>query len=64
MARKILTLAEVSEMTRVPLNTLRYWRARDLGPRTFKIGRNVVAYEDDCRAWLERQYETTSTKSA
>lgn len=61
--RKILTLKEVSEMTRIPLNTLRYLRATDGNmPRTWRLGeRRVVAYEDDVVAWLNEQYETTST---
>lgn len=63
MTRKILTLEEVGERTRMPLNTLRYLRAHGGNmPRTWKLGRRVVAYEDDVQAWLDEQYETTSTR--
>ena len=66
MARTLLTLDEVSAVTRVPKNTLKYWRARgDQGPNLFKLGRALVAYEDEVHAWIEAQYEaTSSTKKA
>lgn len=57
--RRILTLTEVSERTRIPLNTLRWMRQQDEGPPTWKLGRRVVAYEDEIDTWLARQYETT-----
>lgn len=59
--RTILTLEEVAERTRMPLNTLRWLRQQGKGPRTWKLGRRVVAYLDDVDAWVEEQYETTST---
>lgn len=62
MTRKILTLQEVSERARVPVNTLRWLRSRGEGPRTWKAAGRVVAYEDDVQAWLDEQYEATSTK--
>lgn len=61
--RKILTLAEVSELTTVPVNTLRWLRNAGRGPRLWKASNKLVAYEDDVLAWLDEQYETTSTRS-
>lgn len=61
MGRKILTLQEVAERTRVPLATLRYYRATGDGPRLWKLAGRVVAYDDDVEAWLNEQYETTAT---
>lgn len=59
---KILTIKEVSERTRVPEATLRWWRHNGTeGPRSFKLGRRVVYSEDDVEGWLREQYETTST---
>lgn len=57
MARTILRLEQVADRTGIPLGTLRYWRSRNLGegPRTWKMGRRVVAYEDDVNAWVDRQ---------
>lgn len=64
MTRKILTLTEISETTRVPVNTLRYWHYQQLnGPRLWKLGAKLVAYEDDIQSWLDELYESTSTKT-
>jgi predicted DNA-binding transcriptional regulator AlpA len=49
---RLLTLAEVSERSRTPLATLRYWRHLGKGPPTFKLGRRVVAREEDVEAWI------------
>ena len=57
MARRILTLSEVAELTRLPISTLRYYRQRGSGPPTFRVGRRVVAYESDVLAWLDQQRE-------
>ncbi len=35
---RVLTLNEVGEMIRVPTATLRYWRQRGTGPKSFKMG--------------------------
>ena len=56
MDRKILSLAEVADLTRVPLATLRFYRATNQGPRTWKLGGRVVAYEDDVQEWLDELY--------
>lgn len=62
MPRKIVTLAEVSEKTRIPLATLRYYRATGVGPKLWKLGGRVVAYEDDVDAWIQEQYEAAQNK--
>lgn len=55
---KIMTIKEVSERTRVPEATLRYWRhLGTTGPKSFTLGRRVVYSEDDVEAWLQRQYD-------
>lgn len=58
--RVILTAAEVSDMTGVPVGTLRYWRSTNHGPRSWKIGRRVAYDLDDVRAWLDTQRAATS----
>jgi hypothetical protein len=50
-----LTLAEVAAILRVPINTLRWWRQRDTGPKFFKIGRHLITTIGDLRAWIEDQ---------
>ena len=36
-----LMVAEVADVLRVPIATLRYWRHRSTGPRSFRVGRGV-----------------------
>jgi hypothetical protein len=43
-------------MTRTPSATLRFWRHKGIGPKSFKVGRRVMYREDDVAAWLEAQY--------
>jgi hypothetical protein len=50
-----LTLPEVAEILRVPVNTLRWWRQRGDGPPFFKIGRHLVTTIGDLRAWIQVQ---------
>lgn len=52
----LLTITEVSAMTRTPEGTLRYWRHVRTGPHSFKIGRRVMYRRADVEAWLEEQY--------
>ena len=57
---KIETLAEVAERTRKSPSTLRYWRHRGVGPRSFKLGRSVMYREADVNAWLDAQYASAT----
>ena len=53
--KKLLTLEEVSERTRIPVGTLRYWRSIGSGPAMFRLGRRVVAEESEVDAWVEAE---------
>jgi predicted DNA-binding transcriptional regulator AlpA len=54
---KILFHQDVSEMTRVPVATLRYWRHIGKGgPKSFKIGNRVAYKLEDVEQWIEAQY--------
>lgn len=53
---ELLDITEASEMTRVPVATLRYWRHMGTGPESFKLGRRVMYRTSDVRAWIEEQY--------
>ena len=56
MTRTILRLEEIADRTGVPLATLRWYRHKgEGGPRTWKLGRRVVAYADDVEAWINAQ---------
>lgn len=56
----LLTLPEVSEMLRTPAATLRFWRHKGTGPRSFRVGGRVLYKQADVQAWLEQQYESAS----
>ena len=62
--RRVIHLPEVSQLTGLPESTLRYYRLRGRGegPRTFKIGARVVAYEDEVISWIEAQAAATSDR--
>lgn len=52
----LMTTDEVSEYLKTPSATLRYWRHRNEGPRSFKLGAKRVMYRrQDVDAWLMQQ---------
>lgn len=63
MAESLLMIEEVSERTRVPLSTLRYYRHRGEGPRSFKIGRRVMYRQEDVDAWIGEQMRRDDPKT-
>jgi hypothetical protein len=58
-----LTLPEVAEILRVPVNTLRWWRQRGDGPPFFKVGRHLVTTIGDLRAWIQEQKQQATGPS-
>jgi predicted DNA-binding transcriptional regulator AlpA len=54
MQKQYLTTKEVAEMTRLPEETLRYYRhAGNKGPRSFTLGGRRVLYDvADVEAWI------------
>ena len=53
MAEKFLTTEEVAEITRIPIESLRWMRYQgDRGPKSFKLGRRVLYAESDVAAWI------------
>ncbi len=56
MTTKLLRLADVAELTGVPVATLRFWRHQGTGPRSAKIGRRVVYRESDVQRWVDSQF--------
>ncbi len=59
MELTLLKTSEVSALTRVPPETLRYWRWRNQGPRSFKIGGAVLYDRDDVLAWIDAQKQAS-----
>ncbi|ALG29706.1 hypothetical protein AOZ07_12430 [Glutamicibacter halophytocola] len=54
----LLTMTEVSEMTGIPVNTLRYYRhLGNKGPRSALIGSRIMYREQDVLAWINEQFE-------
>lgn len=54
MTDEYLTETEVSGATRVPVNTLRYYRSIGKGgPKHFKLGRRVLYARSDVEAWID-----------
>ena len=49
---RVLTLEQIAERTGLPLNTLRYYRVRGEGPKTFRLGRRVVGMSSDVEHWI------------
>jgi len=49
-----LTTAEVAELLRSPAETVRYWRHRGQGPKSFKVGRRVLYPVAEVRTWLQK----------
>ena len=52
---ELLTLSEVAEILKVPINTLRWWRQIGPGPEFFKIGRHLVTTVGDVRRFIREQ---------
>ncbi len=51
----LLTTAEVAQIMRSPVSTLRYSRHLGTGPHSFRLGRRVVYRRADVTAWLLEQ---------
>jgi predicted DNA-binding transcriptional regulator AlpA len=51
----IYTENRTVSMTRLAAETLRYWRWKGVGPRSFRLGSRVVYRETDVLAWIEEQ---------
>jgi len=49
---KYLTTAEVAEILRAPVETVRYWRHVGKGPASFKLGRRVLYELADVEAFI------------
>jgi len=59
-----LFLTEASAYLRVPVATLRHWRARSTGPRSFLLGRRLAYRRADLDAWLTQRMAIDQTAHA
>lgn len=63
--RAPLRTRAVSELTGIPVSTLRYYRHRGEGPPSYKLGGTVVYDRDALDSWWDEQRRATSSaKSA
>jgi len=58
--KNVLTLREVAQRLGVREGTLRQWRWRGQGPRSFKVGVSVVYHLADIEAWERQQREESA----
>lgn len=57
-ATVLKTMDEVSEMTRIPVATLRFYRHQgNKGPRSGLVGGRVMYREQDVLAWINEAFE-------
>jgi len=59
---KNLITAEVAELVRAPIETVRYWRHVGKGPKSFKVGRRVLYAIEDVDAWIARAKANTAVQ--
>ena len=57
MIIELMTTNEVADLLHRSEETIRYWRARGTGPRSFKAGRGVLYKREDVESWIAEQYE-------
>lgn len=61
---KLLGTNRVAEMVGVSPSTLRYWRSRDEGPPSFRVGKSIKYLESDVWAWLAGRREESARGEA
>jgi predicted DNA-binding transcriptional regulator AlpA len=59
MPQNLIT-AEVAELVRAPIETVRYWRHVGKGPKSFKVGRRVLYAIEDVEAWIAQAKADTA----
>jgi excisionase family DNA binding protein len=52
---RLMTIADLSMMLGVPIDTLYGWRHRGEGPTGYRVGRHVRYRRSRVEAWLEDQ---------
>ena len=59
-----LTPFDVETQTGVKESTLRYWRSRNEGPTSYRLGRRVYYRQADLDKWMADQYDGTARGTA
>jgi excisionase family DNA binding protein len=58
---ELLTITEAADLLRAPVATLRYWRHRNIGPHSFRLGRRVLYRREDLRTWIDGRHSQPDT---
>jgi predicted DNA-binding transcriptional regulator AlpA len=56
---RLITVAEFAELTTIAESTAYDWRARSIGPLSFKLNGRVVYDLDDVTAWIAAQRQAS-----
>lgn len=56
MSVDLMTVPEVAALCRIDAQTVYSWRARGVGPLTFRLNGRVVADRADVEAWIKAQH--------
>ncbi|UQX89206.1 helix-turn-helix domain-containing protein [Jatrophihabitans telluris] len=56
---ELKTLNEAADYLRSSPKTLRWWRAKNLGPTSFVLGRHVMYRQSDLESWIREQVDAT-----
>lgn len=57
--REFLNTREVSDMTGIPVGTLRFWRHKRQGPESFALGKKVMYRRSEVTRWIAEQEAAT-----
>jgi excisionase family DNA binding protein len=52
---RTMTPKELAAYLQVPIKTLYQWRARSVGPKSYRVGRHLRYRRDEVDDWLESQ---------
>lgn len=61
---EIIRPPEVSQLLNTPVETLRYWRGKGVGPKFFRVGRRVFYRRRDILDWIDSQETVDGTDGA
>lgn len=57
---EFLKTKQVSELTGIPVGTLRFWRSTEVGPASFSLGPGRVVYRrSEVERWIAAQEAAT-----
>lgn len=60
-AHHLMTMEEVSAETRIPVNTLRFYRHKGVGPKFAKLGGRLMARRDEVGKWIDEAFEAEAS---